>query len=462
VSPADPKAQMPWAVLIVEDEEAQRRILADFLKGQGYRVQTAADGKEGLTKFQQDLFDFVLADYKMPGMDGLSLLREIRGVNPEARVVLLTAFATVESAVAAMKEGALDYLTKPVNLEEVLIILERAAQGITLMRENRALKEILRERHQVEGVIAVSPKMEQVLSVVKRAASSSAPVLILGESGTGKEIIARILHVQSPRADKPLLSMNCAAIPETLLESELFGHEKGAFTGAVHAKPGRFELAHTGSLFLDEIGDMSPGLQAKLLRVLQDQTFERLGGTRTIRVDVRIITATNRDLEELMRQGRFRQDLYYRLNVVEVHLPPLRERREDIPHLVDHFLRTISRKHGTDTKTLSREAHEALLRYDWPGNVRELENVVERACILSRGPTVTLEDLPPAVTGSCGQKEPLIIDGSEPLPTVLNRIERDAILQALEKARGVQTRAAKLLGISERVLRYKMGKHGLG
>ena len=462
MSPADPKAQMPWAVLIVEDEEAQRRILADFLKGQGYRVQTAADGKEGLTKFQQDLFDFVLADYKMPGMDGLSLLREIRGVNPEARVVLLTAFATVESAVAAMKEGALDYLTKPVNLEEVLIILERAAQGITLMRENRALKEILRERHQVEGVIAVSPKMEQVLSVVKRAASSSAPVLILGESGTGKEIIARILHVQSPRADKPLLSMNCAAIPETLLESELFGHEKGAFTGAVHAKPGRFELAHTGSLFLDEIGDMSPGLQAKLLRVLQDQTFERLGGTRTIRVDVRIITATNRDLEELMRQGRFRQDLYYRLNVVEVHLPPLRERREDIPHLVDHFLRTISRKHGTDTKTLSREAHEALLRYDWPGNVRELENVVERACILSRGPTVTLEDLPPAVTGSCGQKEPLIIDGSEPLPTVLNRIERDAILQALEKARGVQTRAAKLLGISERVLRYKMGKHGLG
>ncbi|MGE5311531.1 MAG: sigma-54-dependent transcriptional regulator [Nitrospirota bacterium] len=462
MSAAGSKAQMPWAVLIVEDEEAQRRILGDFLKGQGYRVQTAANGREGLAKFQQDLFDFVLADYKMPGMDGLDLLREVRGVNPEARVVLITAFATVESAVAAMKEGALDYLTKPVNLEELLIILQRAAQGITLMRENRALKEMLRERHQVEGVIAVSPKMEHVLSVVKRAAGSNAPVLILGESGTGKEIIARILHLQSPRGDKPLLSMNCAAIPETLLESELFGHEKGAFTGAVHAKPGRFELAHTGSLFLDEIGDMSPGLQAKLLRVLQEQTFERLGGTRTVNVDVRIITATNRDLEELMRQGRFRQDLYYRLNVVEVHLPALRDRREDIPHLVDHFLRTISGKHGTDTKTLSREAHETLLRYDWPGNVRDLENVIERACILSRGPTVTLEDLPPVVTGSRGQKESVVMDGSEPLPAVINRIERDAILQALEKTGGIQTRAATLLGISERVLRYKMGKYGLG
>jgi two-component system NtrC family response regulator len=453
---------MPWTVLIVEDEEAQRRILADFLKGQGYAVQTAADGKEGLAKFQQDLFDFVIADYKMPGMDGLTLLREVRGVNTEARVVLLTAFATVESAVAAMKEGALDYLTKPVNLEELLIILQRAAQGITLMRENRALKEMLRERHRIEGVIAVSSGMEHVFSVVKRAAGSNAPVLIRGESGTGKEVIARILHVQSPRAEKPLLSMNCAAIPETLLESELFGHEKGAFTGAVHAKPGRFELAHTGSLFLDEIGDMSPSLQAKLLRVLQEQTFERLGGTRTIKVDVRIIAATNRDLEELMRQGKFRQDLYYRLNVVEVHLPPLRERREDIPHLVDHFLRTIFHKHGTDPKTLSREAHEALLRYDWPGNVRELENIIERACILSRGPRINLDDLPAAVTGSGGKKETVVIDGSEPLPAVITRIERDAILQALEQAGGVQTRAATLLGISERVLRYKMGKYGLG
>jgi DNA-binding NtrC family response regulator len=459
---AEPTAEMPWNVLIVEDEEAQRRILADFLRGQGYPVQTAANGKEGLAKFEQDLFDFVIVDYKMPGMDGLTLLREIRGLNPEARVVLVTAFATVESAVAAMKEGALDYLTKPVNLEELLIILQRAAQSITLMRENRALKEMLRERHRVEGVIAASPKMEHVLSMIRRAAGSNAPVLIRGESGTGKEIIARILHVQSPRAEKPLLSMNCAAIPETLLESELFGHEKGAFTGAVHAKPGRFELAHTGSLFLDEIGDMSPGLQAKLLRVLQEQTFERLGGTRTIKVDVRIITATNRDLEELMRQGKFRQDLYYRLNVVEVHLPPLRERREDITHLVNHFLHTIFKKHGTAPKTLSREAHEALLRYDWPGNVRELENVIERACILSRGPTITLEDLPPALTGFCGPKEAVVIDGSEPLPAVIYRIERDAILQALEKAGGVQTRAAILLGISERVLRYKMGKYGLG
>ena len=459
---AESKEQGAWSVLVVEDEEAQRRILADFLKNQRYQVQTATNGREGLARYQRDLFDFVLADYKMPEMDGLTLLRELRHINPEARVVLITAFATVESAVIAMKEGALDYLTKPVNLEELLIILQRAAQGITLARENQALKEMLHDRHRFEGLVAVSAKMEQVLSVVRRAAGSSAPVLIRGESGTGKEVIARIIHLQSPRAERPLLSMNCAAIPETLLESELFGHEKGAFTGAVQAKPGRFELVHTGSLFLDEIGDMSPSLQAKLLRVLQDQTFERLGGTRTIRVDVRIIAATNRDLEELIRQGSFRQDLYYRLNVVEVRLPPLRERREDIPHLINHFLHTIGRRHGTGGRTLSREAHEALVRYDWPGNVRELENVIERAFILSRQPMVTLEDLPPTVTGASNQAGMVTLDGSEPLPEMVSRIERERILQALGKADGVQTRAAALLGISERVLRYKMGKYGLG
>jgi DNA-binding NtrC family response regulator len=462
VAETESKVQGAWSVLVVEDEEAQRRILADFLKSQGYGVQTATNGREGLARFQRDLFDFVLADYKMPEMDGLALLRELRHLNPEARVVLITAFGTVESAVKAMKEGAVDYLTKPVNLEELLIILQRAAQGITLARENRALKEMLRERHRFEGVVAVSPKMEEVLSVVRRAAGSAAPVLIRGESGTGKEVIARIIHLQSPRAEKPLLSMNCAAIPETLLESDLFGHERGAFTGAVQAKPGRFELAHTGSLFLDEIGDMSPSLQAKLLRVLQEQTFEHLGGTRTIKVDVRIIAATNRDLEDLIRQGIFRQDLYYRLNVVEVRLPPLRERREDIPHLVNHFLHTISQRHGSGARTLSREAHEALVRYDWPGNVRELENVIERAIILSRRPMITLEDLPAAVAGSSHQAGKVFADGSGPLPEMVSRIEREMILQALGKADGVQTRAAALLGISERVLRYKMGKHRLG
>jgi len=456
------KGQGAWSVLVVEDEEAQRRILADFLKSQGYGVQTATNGREGLARFQRDLFDFVLADYKMPEMDGLTLLRELRHLNPEARVVLITAFGTVESAVKAMKEGAMDYLTKPVNLEELLIILQRAAQSITLARENRALKEMLRERHRFEGLVAVSPKMEEVLSVVRRAAGSAAPVLIRGESGTGKEVIARIVHLQSPRAERPLLSVNCPAIPDTLLESELFGHEKGAFTGAVQARPGRFELAHTGSLFLDEIGYMSPSLQVKLLRVLQEQTFERLGGIRTIKVDVRIIAATNRDLEELMREGKFLQDLYYRLNLVEVRLPPLRERREDIPHLVNHFLRTIAQRHASGARTLSREAHEALLRYDWPGNVRELENVIERAIILTRGPVITVDDLPPTVTGASKQAEMVTLDGSEALPEMVSRIEREMILQALGKADGVQTRAAALLGISERVLRYKMGKYGLG
>jgi DNA-binding NtrC family response regulator len=397
----------------------------------------------------------------MPEMDGLALLAHIREANPEARVVLVTAFATVESAVQAMKEGAFDYLTKPVNLEELLIILDRATQSISLTRENKALREMLSNHYQFDDIISVSPRMEEVLNLVGRAAKSSAAVLIRGESGTGKELIARILHLHSPRAEGPYLGVNCAAIPETLLESELFGHEKGAFTGAVQAKVGRFELAHDGTLFLDEIGDMAPSLQAKLLRALQEQKFERLGGTRTISVDVRIIAATNQDLEALMQQAKFRQDLYYRLNVVEIHLPSLRQRREDIPHLLDHFLSKQAERDGTRCKRFSREAHETLLRYDWPGNVRELQNVVERVCILSRAETIALADLPPVIAGGEGPLDPLTLDGSENLPEMIRRLESQAIRRALHKAGGVQTRAAEFLGVSERVLRYKMGKYGI-
>jgi DNA-binding NtrC family response regulator len=456
-----PNRQNLWDILVVEDDRAQRQILADFLTNQGYQVTSADNGETALKHFRQKVFDVVLADIKMPRMDGLALLAQIRAINPESRVVLITAFASVDSAVQAMKAGAFDYLTKPVNLEELLIILDRAIQGIALARENQALKEMLRERYHFEGIVSVSPQMEEVLNMVDRMANSSAAVLILGESGTGKELIARMLHMHSPRADGPFLSVNCAAIPETLLESELFGHDKGAFTGAVQTKVGRFELAHTGTLFLDEIGDMALSLQAKLLRVLQEQTFQRLGGTRTITVDVRIIAATNQDLKGMIQAGKFRQDLYYRLNVVEIRLPPLRQRREDIPPLLDHFLRKEADKQGTNPRDFSREAHEALMRYDWPGNVRELENIVERACILSRAALITLEDLPPAIVGSDSATDSFLFNGSESLPEMIGRLERLAIRQALDKADGVQTRAASFLGISERVLRYKMSKHGL-
>jgi two-component system NtrC family response regulator len=446
-------------ILIVDDEKVQREMLAGFLNKQGYKVVAAEDGAMALEKFSDGAFDLVLTDFRMPGLDGLTLLKEIRRRNPETMVVMMTAYGTVNTAVAAMKEGAYDYLTKPIDLDELLLKIQRVEREALLQRENRELKEELRRKFQIDFIVAASGKMEEALNLVGRVAPSQATVLILGESGTGKELFARAIHYASPRAGKPLVKVNCAALPENLLESELFGHEKGAFTGAVARRVGRFEQADGGSIFLDEIGDLSKALQAKLLRVLQEKEFERVGSNQTLKSDVRLIAATNRNLEEAIRKGAFREDLYYRLNVVTLTLPPLRERKEDIPILIDHFLKKFSRENKKEVGSMTKEVRDALLKYEYPGNVRELENLIERAVVLSRGNTLSLQDLPlnfreeRTETGPCEPRE------TASLPETIGNLERQLILRALDKSGGVQTRAAEELGINERVLRYKMKKY---
>ena len=448
----------PLRIVVVDDEPAQRELIGGFLAKQGHEVLPAASGAEALAHVKDRQVDLVLSDCRMPGMSGPELLLGIKAVNPEVPLILMTAYGTVETAVQAMKDGAADYLTKPLDLEELLLRLARVAEQSRLRSEVRDLQARLVERHRLEGIIGESGRMQEVLALAKRVAPSNATVLIRGESGTGKELIARAIHFNSPRAGGPLVNLNCAALPEQLLESELFGHEKGAFTGAVAQRKGRFEQADGGSIFLDEIGDLSPALQVKLLRVLQERQFERVGGNRTLTVDVRVLAATHRDLERAMREGTFRDDLYYRLNVVTIQIPPLRERREDISLLLDHFLRKFAAKNRRDVTGLTAAARDALLKYDYPGNVRELENIVERAILLCRGRVIDLEDLPATVRpGQRSADEPLPKD----LPGVLADIERQAIESALERSGGVQTQAAAALGISERVLRYKMKKYGL-
>lgn len=451
--------QQKIQVLIVDDEKVQREMLAGFLVKQGYGAVPAEDGPDALRKFKSGFFDLILTDHRMPGMEGVQLLREIKRLNPEAIVVIMTAYGTVGTAVAAMKEGAYDYLTKPIDLDELLLLIQRVEKEVRLGEENRQLKEQLREKFKVDFIISTSRRMEEALNLVGRVAQSPATVLILGESGTGKELIARAIHYSSPRAEKPFLKMNCAALPENLLESELFGHEKGAFTGAVARRIGRFEQADQGSIFLDEIGDLSPSLQMKLLRVLQEKEFERVGSSQTIRTDVRVIAATNRNLEEAIKKGNFREDLYYRLNVVTIALPPLRERKEDIPPLIEYFLKKYNQENNKKVTSLSKEAKDLLRQYDYPGNVRELENIVERAVVLCRGEILTAQDLPLNVRDIKAEGTLERARGRRSLPEALEEIEKQEIMKALEKSGGVQTKAAEELGISERVLRYKMKKH---
>jgi two-component system NtrC family response regulator len=449
-------------ILVVDDEAAQRELIGGFLRKQGHEVLLAGGGAEALARVRETRVDLVLSDFKMAGMSGIELLRGVKAVNPEIPFILVTAYGTVETAVQAMKEGAADYLTKPLDLEELVLRIGRVSEQVRLQSAVRELQAHLVERHRLEGIIGESGRMQEVLALVKRVAPSDATVLIRGESGTGKELIARALHFNSPRAAGPLVTLNCAALPEHLLESELFGHEKGAFTGAVAQRKGRFELADSGTIFLDEIGDLSPALQVKLLRVLQERQFERLGGNRTLTVNVRILAATHRDLELAMREGAFREDLYYRLNVVTIQIPPLRERREDIPPLLDDFLRKFAEKNRRAVTGLTAAARDALMRYDYPGNVRELENLVERAVLLARSPVIDLPDLPVTLRpGERGPTEPGTLGVPRGLPDLLASIEREAIRAALERHNGVQTQAAVELGISERVLRYKMKKHGL-
>jgi len=447
--------------LRVEEEKSQREMLEGFLLRQGFSITSADGGKKALDMVRREHFDLVLLDYKMPGMDGIQTLREMKKINPELAVVMMTAYGTVETAVQAMKGGAADYLTKPVDLDELLVLIEKVSERIVLQRENRELKERLRERYRFDQIVYASGKMEEVMNLTGRVAKSEATVLIRGESGTGKELIANAIHYASPRAGKPLVKVNCTALPENLLESELFGHERGAFTGAVQRRIGRFEQAHEGSIFLDEIGDLPPSLQMKLLRVLQEKEFERVGSNQTIKTDVRVMAATSRDLEEGLRRGTFREDLYYRLNVISILLPPLRERREDVPLLIDHFLQTYSEKNRRPIPRVSKEARDLLLQYSYPGNVRELENIIERSVVVSRGDTITTRDLPLQVREGLREAD-LGLEGKErPLDATLSGMERDLIVRALDEHGWVQTKAARSLGISERVLRYKMKKHGL-
>ncbi len=448
-------------VLIVEDEKTQREMLEGFLVQQGFSVSSVESGKKALDAVRRQVVDLVFLDYKMPHMDGLQTLRELRKVNPELTVVMMTAYGTIETAVQSMKVGAADYLTKPIDLDELLFLIERVSESILLQRENRELKERLREKYHFDQIVYASGKIEEVLNLTGRAANSEATVLIRGESGTGKELIANAIHYASPRAGRPFIKVNCTALPENLLESELFGHERGAFTGAVQRRIGRFEQAHTGSIFLDEIGDLSASLQMKLLRVLQEKEIERVGSNQTIGTDVRVITATNRNLEEALHKKTFRDDLYYRLNVVTIFLPPLRERREDIPPLIDHFLKKYSEKNRRAVPKISKEARDLLLQYDYPGNVRELENIIERSLVVSRGDVITVQDLPFQVQEELKEGRLHLEAEGESLNTILSQIERNLILEALEKHRGVQTKAAQSLGLSERVLRYKMQKYGL-
>ena len=446
-------------ILIAEDEKAQRDLLEGFLKKEGFSVEAAANGREAVQKLKEDFFDIGVIDYKMPELDGLQTLREIRRLYPDLPIVMMTAYGTVETAVAAMKEGALDYLTKPIDLEELLLILQKTLERSNLIQENRALKAQLQERYLFNNIVYGSPKMEEVMGLVARVAPSQATVLIRGESGTGKEMIASAIHYASPRSRKPLVKVNCSALPETLLETELFGHEKGAFTGAVQRRIGRFEEAEGGTLFLDEIGDLSPAIQVKLLRILQEKEFQRLGSNLTLKTDVRVIAATHRHLEEAMEKGRFREDLYYRLNVISITLPPLRERREDIPPLIDYFLKRYSKENQKSISDISKEARTLLLRHPYPGNVRELENLIERAVVLSRGEVITTQDLPFHLREEKSERLWESSKREKSLPESLEEIERDLIIKALHEHQGVQTRAAESLGISERVLRYKVKKY---
>jgi len=438
-------------ILVVDDDAAQRGLLADFLASQGYECPQAANAEEAIAALHESHAHMVIMDVRMPGMSGLEALREIRKSFPVLPVLLITAYADVRDAVAAIKDGALDYLTKPIDLQELLVAVEDAVGEPGLPAKPRSIPELL------PGIVAKSPAILMLLSETAVVAPSKASVLISGESGTGKEVVADLIHFWSDRRDKPLVKVNCAAIPETLLESELFGHEKGAFTGAVQARSGRFEAADGGSIFLDEIADMSPNLQAKLLRVVQDGTFQRLGGNRTFHVDVRLIAATNRDIEKAVADGLFREDLFYRLNVIQLHVSPLRERRADILPLAHRFAEQFA---GAKIR-FSSAASAAMEMHDWPGNVRELRNTVERACLLSRGEIILPEHLPakirPQEVPGRAAPSPSARPGGE--STLMEDVERAAILSALAESGGNRTQAARRLGISRRNLLYKLQKY---
>jgi two-component system response regulator PilR (NtrC family) len=455
---AEPKK---YRILIVDDEESMRDFLSIMLHREGYQVDTAVDGLQAVNHLRDHSYDLVISDIKMPRMTGLELLGHIKDRTPETVVLMVTAFSSTDEAVEAMKQGAYDYITKPFKNEEIRLIVKNALERRELRQENQALKEELGKRFSFEGLVGKSKAMQDVLTMVKKVAASPVKVLITGESGTGKELIARAIHYNSDRHDGPFVPINCGAIPENLLESELFGHEKGSFTGAIRQKPGLFETANNGTIFLDEIGELPTMMQVKLLRVLQENEFRRVGGTKNIPTNVRVLAATNRHLEEAVAEGRFREDLYYRFNVIRVDLPPLRQRREDIPVMIDFFWERFTGQSGVN---VSEDAMRRLIDYHWPGNVRELENVIERATVLGKENQITLDSLPPnLVTGMSTSVTPLtdIPETGMDLDAYLGEIEKEILLKALARSGGVRKSAAGLLGITFRSIRYRLAKFGL-
>jgi two-component system response regulator PilR (NtrC family) len=455
---ASPKARL----LVVDDEQSMREFLESFLRREGYDVSTAADVNTALSYLESDEIDLVITDMQMPEKTGLDLILEARELSPETAMVMITGFGTTDSAISAMREGAYDYLTKPFKVDELRIVIEKALEKKLLSNENHRLKEELRSQSRSRNIIGHSRVMQEVYELIGQVAETKTNVLVYGESGTGKELVARAIHDQSPRSGKPFVAINCGAIPENLIESELFGHVKGAFTGALQNKDGLFEAATGGTLFLDEIGELSHPLQVKLLRALQEKSIRRVGDTADRKIDVRIVSATNRRLEDEVAAGRFREDVYYRLNVIQLTLPPLRDRPEDIPLLAQHFIRRFSDEIGKEVEGMDGEAFDMLSTYGFPGNVRELENLIERAVALARGPVIGTALLPPTVTAnpSAGPISRIDDEGVD-LEALVATYERSLLSEALSKTGGIKKKAARLLGISFRSFRYRLEKLGL-
>ena len=452
--------ELEGTILVADDDAVARDLLVEALRKEGYQVEAVADGAQAIERGRQKRFDVVLTDIRMGSVDGLEVLREFKQLSPDTPIVLLTAFGSMEGAIEAIKQGAYDYLAKPFKKEEIKLVVRRSLDHARLVRENARFREELGERQDLSPLVGSSPLMLEVYKLVARVSTGKSTVLLEGESGTGKELIARAVHANSPRRERLFVPVNCAALPDTLLETELFGHEKGAFTGAAGVKRGLFETAHEGTIFLDEIGDMGLALQVKLLRVIQEQEVRRVGGTGSIKVNVRIVAATNRDLASLVKEGRFREDLFYRLNVVRIWLPPLRERREDIPMLALHFLQKFSGGRTSQITGFVPDALALLQRYHWPGNVRELENAIERAVSLSHGPLVLPDDLPDTIRNAGAMSCDDTVgkgSGKEEALLTLDEVQKRHLMRVLRETGGNKARAAKILGIDRRTL-YRMAE----
>ncbi|NOY52210.1 MAG: sigma-54-dependent Fis family transcriptional regulator [Deltaproteobacteria bacterium] len=440
------------SVLIVEDEDRMRELLHKIIAREGYEVEEAANGSTALARIEDHVYDIVLTDIKMPGLNGIELLKEIKKISPRTYVIIMTAFGTINSAVEAMKQGAYDYISKPFKLDEIQILIRKIIEERALRQEVDHLRKEVRRRYQFNNIIGKSKKMQELFDLIEKIARGKSTILIHGKSGTGKELVAKAIHYNSPRKNKPFVPVNCSAIPETLLESELFGHIKGAFTGAVASHAGLFEEADGGTLFLDEVGELSTAIQVKLLRVLQEREIKPVGGTENRKIDLRLITATNQDLHRMVEEGTFREDLYYRLNVIPIYLPPLKIRTEDIPLLVRHFLAHFGEENQRPDITISREALQILMNYSWPGNVRELENILERAVILCRGIEITADDLPPHLIKESTEKR----RNTDLLHLPLREVEMAHIKRVLESVGGHKLKAAEILQIDRRTLYRKL------